>query len=143
MISKGLSEKEIARILKVNQSTISRDIRAIKKKSQELIASSVKEVLPYEYSKSIRSMEQLIKKCWEIIDDQTANWTNKNKIDIMKLLKDAIRTKLEIVNQGPVNLRAEQLEREVKELVKEDEMPRSFFTLGPPPTNPNSYEDLR
>jgi transcriptional regulator len=143
MISKGLNEKEVAKSLKVNQSTICRDIRAIKKKSQELIASSVTEVLPYEYSKSILTIEQLIKKCWEIIDDVTGKWTNKNKIDVLKLLKEAIRTKLEVVNEGPVNLRASQLEKEVKDLIKEDEVPpRSFFTLGPPP-NPNSLDDLR
>lgn len=141
MISKGLNEKEVADSLKVNQSTICRDVRAIKRKSQELVESSIKEILPYEYSKSILLMEQLIKECWVIIDDRTAKWTNKNKIDAMKLLKEAIRTKLEIVNQGPMNLRAEQLEEDVKELVKVNEMPpRSFFTLGPPP---NSYDDLR
>ncbi len=133
MVSKGLSEKEIARILKVNQSTVCRDIREIKKKSQQLITSSIVKFLPYEYGKSILSMDHLIKGCWEIIDDQTGKWTNKNKIDIMKLLKEAIRTKLEIVNQGPVNLRAEQLERAVKEAIEEDEVPqRSFFTSGLP-----------
>jgi hypothetical protein len=130
-------------VLNVNQSTISRDIGAIKEKSQELIASSVEELLPYEYKKSLLGMEQLIKECWQIINDNTGKWTSKNKIDAMKLLKEVIRTKLEIVNQGPLNLRAEQLEKEVKDLVKEVEAPpRSFFTLGPPP-NPNSLEDLR
>jgi hypothetical protein len=143
MISKGLNEKEVANSLKVNQSTICRDVRAIKKKSQEMIASSIKEVLPYEYSKSILNMEHLIKNCWEIIDDQTGKWSNKNKIDVLKLLKEAIRTKLEIVNQGPANLRATQLEIEIEDLIKEDEVrTKSFFTLGPP-HNPNSFEDLR
>lgn len=86
-------------------------------------------------------MEEIIKKCWTIINDGTGQWTNKNKLDAMKLLKDSIGTKFEILNQGPVSLRAQQMEQKVKQLVEEDEVPRkSFFTLGPPP---NSYEDLR
>jgi hypothetical protein len=58
----------------------------------------------------------------------------------LKLLKDTIRTKIEILNQGPSNLKAQQLEKEVKELVEEKEMPqKSFFVFGPP----NTYDDLR
>ena len=141
MLSQGLSEKEIARQLNVGQSTICRDLKSIKRESQKIIESILKDLLPYEYSKSILSMEQVIKECWKIINDHSGQWTNKNKIDVLKLLKEAIRTKLEIVNQGPANLRAQQLEQQVKDLVEEEQVPqKSFFVFGPPP---KPYEDLR
>jgi hypothetical protein len=64
-------------------------------------------------------------------------------LETLKVLKDTIRTKFEILNQGPANLPTQQLEQQVKDLVEENETPRkSFFVLGPPP-NPNSFEDLR
>lgn len=138
MLSQGLNEIEIAKALNVGQSTVSRDLKSIKKKSVKKIKSILADVLPFEYSKAILAMEQITKKCWQIINDDTSHWTSKNKLDAMKLLQQTIVTKFEIINQGPVSLRAQQLEREVKELVQEDEMPRrSFFTLGPPP------DDLR
>ena len=142
LVSQGLNEIEIAKSLNVVQSTVSRDLKSIKKESMRKIESILIDTLPYEYSKAVLSMEQIAKKCWKIIDDESSQWTNKNKLDAMKLLKEVTATKFEILNQGPVNLRAQQLQQQMKELLEEDEMPRSFFTLGPPP-KPNSYEDLR
>jgi hypothetical protein len=54
-------------------------------------------------------MQQLINECWTIYHDNPWQWTNKNKIDILKLLIGAIRTRFEILELGPVNLYAEQL----------------------------------
>lgn len=143
MLSQGMNEIEIAKVLNVGQSTISRDLKSIKKESMKQLESVLKDVLPYEYTKSISCMDQVIRQCWIIINDKTDQWTNKNKLDALKLLKETTRTKLEILNQGPVNLFAQQLQQKVKELVEDDEMPRrSFFTLGPPP-NQNTFEDLR
>lgn len=86
-------------------------------------------------------MEQIIKKCWTIFNEDTGQWTSKNRLDAMKLLKDTVGTKFEILNQGPVSLRAQQMEQKIKQLVEEEEVPRkSFFTLGFPTS---SYEDLR
>ena len=141
MLSQGLNETEIAKALNVRQSTICRDLKSIKKESIKKLESIMESVLPYEYSKSITSMEQIIKKCWTIINDETGQWTNKNKLDALKLVKEAIGTKFEIINQGPISLRAQQLEQKVEDSIEEDELPRrSFFTSGPPP---NPYEDLR
>jgi len=141
MLSQGFNEIEIAKALNVGQSTVSRDLKSIKKESMKKIELMLVDTLPYEYNKTILSMDQITKKCWIIINDETGQWTNKNKLDAMKLLKETIATKFEILNQGPGNLRAQQLEQQVKELVEEDELPRkSFFALGPPP---NSCEDLR
>ena len=141
MLSQGLNEIEIAKVLNVGQSTICRDIKSIKKDSQKSLESVVKEVLPYEYSKSILCMDLVIRECWTIIKNHTGQYTIKNKLDALKLLKESTITKLEILITGPINLRAQDLEKKVKDLVEKNDMPRkSFFTLGPPP---NSYEDLR
>ncbi len=137
----GFSETEIADELNVGQSTICRDINFMKKDSQKALESVVKEVLPYEYKKSISCMDLVIRECWTIIKNQTGQYTIKNKLDALKLLKESTFTKLEILITGPINLRAQELEKKVKDLVEENETPRkSFFTLG---SLPSSYEDLR
>lgn len=144
MISQGLSEKEIAEKLNIGQSTICRDLSKIKRESQKVVESVVTDVLPYEYTKSMLCLDLIIRKCWTIIDDQAGQWTNKNKMDALKLLKETTKARLEIITQGPVNLYVQKLEQEIKELgqlVREDEIvPKTFFTLGPPP---GGFGDLR
>ena len=133
-MSRGLNETEIAKELNVGQSTICRDLKSINKQSQKKIESIIENVLPYEYGKCLVSMEQVIKEGWKIYEDDTGQWTSKNKIDVLKLIKDTVRTRFEILGQGPLNLKAKQLNQKVKELTEEEnETPKSFFTLGPPP----------
>ena len=92
MLSKGLSEVEIANVLNVNQSTVCRDVKVIKKESQKVTNSILTEIMPYEHAKCIASMNHLMKGCWKIIDSKDGKWSNKSKIDAMKLLKELIRT---------------------------------------------------
>jgi hypothetical protein len=132
MLCQGLNETEIAVRLNVNQSTISRDLNAIKKASQHAILDITEKILPYELAKSIESLKQVTRKCYEIYGDDTGIWTNKDKLNALKLLRETERTKIEILLLGPVNLRAQQLEQKIKDLVEENETPRSFFPLGAP-----------
>jgi hypothetical protein len=142
LLSQGLNETEISKRLSVDQSTVSRDVRAIKKESHNVMVSIAKEVLPYEYGKCLLSIQQVIKECWIIFQDKTGQWTNKNKIDSLKLLKEATRTKFEILQQGPLNLYVNQIGEKVEELKKDQEEPaqKNFFVLGPPP---RGYNELR
>lgn len=133
MLSQGLSETEIANELNVGQSTVCRDVKSIKKESQKQIESIAEDVLPYEYNKCLVSMEQVIKEGWKIYHDTSEQWTNKNKIDILKLIKEAVRTRFEILGKGPLALNAKEVSQKVKELTEGSEIPKSFFTLGPPP----------
>ena len=144
LLSKGLNESEIAKQLNVGQSTICRDIKSIQKKSQKEIKSMMEDVLPYEFRRCMLSVEQIIKECWKIFNDTSGQWTNKNKIDSLKLIKEANSTRSEILLQGPVSLRAQQLEDKVRELVEEDEMPqKSYMNVRLPAIKGQSEEDLR
>jgi len=142
MLSHGLNESEIAVQLSVGQSTISRDVNAIKKESQRTIEQIAKKVLPYEFGKSVLSLNQITKACWNIYKDNTGLWTNKDKLNALKLLKDTERTKIEVLMQGPINLSVQQMQEELKEIVDANETgQRSFFVL-PALQRPNDG-DLR
>lgn len=144
MVSKGFNETEIAKQLNVDQSTICRDLKSIKKQSQKMIESIVQDLLPYELIKSLISIEQIIKKCWKIYDDTSGQWTNKNKMDSLKLIKEANITKNEILLQGPLSLRAQQVEEQVRQLIEESEMPKkSFMNLGLPTLKGQQEKDFR
>src|SRR4029078_4016521 len=110
MLSQGLNETEISKELNVDQSTICRDIKVIKKHSQEALQSITKDLLPYEFGRCHTTIEQLITEGWKIFQDNTGTWSNKDKINALKLVKEAIRTKVEILLQGPTTLYLQQLQ---------------------------------
>ena len=142
MLSQGLNELEIAKQLKVDQSTICRDVNSIRKQSLHALDSIAKDILPYEFNKCLGSIEQIIKKCWIIVQGNKDQWTNKDKINALKLLKETVRTKFEILCDGPTVLQVQKLEDEVNKL-KQDNDPsqRSFFVL--PALQRPSDDDVR
>lgn len=121
MLSQGLNETEISKHLKVDQSTVCRDIKVIKKQSQETIQSITKDILPYEFGRCQIAVEQLIKEGWNIFNDNSGKWTNKDKINALKLVKESIRTKVEILLQGPTALHLQQLQDKLAGLNKKIE----------------------
>ena len=83
----------------------------------------------------------MIKECWKIYQDSTGQWTNKNKIDSLKLLKEAARTKFEILQQGPTNLLIQQMQEQLKEIVESNETGQKSFFVLPALEKPN--KDMR
>ena len=141
MLSKGLSEIEISNHLNVNQSTISRDVKAIKKESQKTIQIVVSDILPFEFAKSILSLNHIIKDCWIIANDNSGRWTNKDKVNAYKLIKDTERTRFEILKNGPLNLDVVHLHEQVEQL-KEEQNSSGIKGFMPPLLHSN-LEDLK
>ena len=141
MISKGLSEIEIAEQLNVNQSTVCRDVKAIKRESQRMIQAVIDDIMPFEFGKSLLSLNCIIKDCWLIIDDDTGKRTTKDKINAMKLVKDTEITRFEILKNGPLNLEVIHLREQLEELKEEQDT--SGIKGFMPPLLHNNLEDLK
>jgi hypothetical protein len=79
-------------------------------------------------------MNLIINECWNIQKDKSDKWTNKDKLNALKLIKDAKPSRFEILMGGPVTLKAKQVCQKVKELTEENEdHQKIYFNLGPPP----------
>ena len=61
---KGFSQAEIARMLKIPKSTISRDIEYLRQEANENIRNHIQKKLPYEFSKTLQGIEEIIKESW-------------------------------------------------------------------------------
>lgn len=140
LLAQGHCESEIATELKVGQSTISRDIVALNKESLNIIKTVEKDYYPLEFRNIIDSIRQVSKKAWDIINDETEKWTNKDKINAMKLIVDVSRTKFEILQNGLLNLTVNQLREKIEKLQDQEEIPANFM---PPLLGPNNLEDLK
>lgn len=141
MLSQGLNESEIAKHLNVDQSTVCRDIKAIKRKSQKAIQAIVDDILPLEFGKSLLSLNHIIRDCWIIINDDTEKWNNKDKLNAMKLLKDIEVTRFEILKNGPLNLEVIQLRKQLEQLKEEQDTSRIKGFM--PALLHNNLEDLK
>jgi hypothetical protein len=141
LLAKGLNEYEIAVELGVGQSTVCRDVQSLNRESLKIIKTIEKDYYPIEFRNTVNSIRQVSKKAWDIINDETGNWTNKEKINAMKLVIDASRTKFEILQNGPLNLTVSQLREKLEKLDEEiDQSPRCFMPLI---LGPDNLEDLK
>jgi DNA-binding NarL/FixJ family response regulator len=61
LIAQSFTEEEIAQQLKVNQSTISRDIKALKQMSQQFVYDLARSELAYCYKQCINGIEEVKK----------------------------------------------------------------------------------
>lgn len=141
MLSQGLNESEIAKDMNVGQSTICRDIKSLKKESKNKIQVIVDDILPFEFGKSLLCLNRIIKECWIIINNESGKWTNKDKLNAMKLAKDIEVTRFEILKNGPLNLEVVHLHEQVEQL--KEEQNSSGIKGFMPPLLHNNLEDLK
>jgi IS30 family transposase len=69
LLSRSVSETEIARQLGVDQSTISRDVKVLKASCQQFVYDLAKSDLAYYYKQSIDGIEEVKKESWKIYND--------------------------------------------------------------------------
>ena len=82
LLAQSMTETEIADESNVDQSTISRDIKALKELSQRFIFDLAKSDLAYYYKQCIDGIEEVRRKGWEIFKGQNnnSNLTPKDKL---------------------------------------------------------------
>jgi IS30 family transposase len=114
-------ESEIAQKLNVDQSTISRDIKALKQMSQQFVFDLAKSDLAYHYQQCINGIDEVRRKAWELIRDgeeeeQRQSLTLKNKLSILKLIKECEEGKFALFKDGPSVLNVNSLEERIHQI---------------------------
>ena len=85
LLAQSMTETEIADELKVDQSTISRDIKVLKELSQRFVFDLATSDLVYYYKQCIDGIEEVRRKGWEIFKGQNnGNLTPKDKLLALK-----------------------------------------------------------
>jgi IS30 family transposase len=67
LLAQSMTESEIAQKLNVDQSTLSRDIKALKEQSQQFVYDLAKSDLAFYYKQCIDGIEQVARKVWEML----------------------------------------------------------------------------
>jgi hypothetical protein len=97
---KGFNQAEIARMLKIPKSTISRDIEYLREIANDTIRNHIQQKLPYEYSKCISGLEEIIKESWIVVAHSEKIGNTKDKLQSLALIKDTYNTKMDLLRNA-------------------------------------------
>jgi transcriptional regulator len=97
---KGFQQAEIARMLQISEPTISRDIEYLRERANETIRNHIQKKLPYEYTKCISGLEEIIKESWIVATEAEKNRNTKDKLQSLALIKDTYNTKMDLLTNA-------------------------------------------
>ncbi len=100
LLSKGESnQSEIARILQIDKSIISRDVSYLRQQAKENIKRYIDERLPEEYEKCLVGLTAITKEAWNIAQSTE---DNREKIQALSLAKECYSMKLDLLTNATV-----------------------------------------
>jgi DNA-binding MarR family transcriptional regulator len=100
LLSKGeINQSEIARILQVDKSIVSRDIAYLRQQAKENIKRYIDERLPEEYEKCLVGLTAITKEAWDTTH-QTED--KREKIQALSLAKECYSMKLDLLTNATV-----------------------------------------
>jgi IS30 family transposase len=114
LLAQSLTETEIAQELKVDQSTISRDVKALKEISQQFVYDLAKSDLAYYYKQSIDGIEEAKREAWRIYNDN--NISVKEKLSALKLIVESNEARFKLLSEGPSILAVKSLEERLNKI---------------------------
>jgi hypothetical protein len=99
LLSKGDSQSEIAKVLQVDLSIISRDLAYLRQQAKSNIKRYIDERLPEEYEKCLVGLTAILKEAW----NTAANSEDKReKLQALSLAKECYSMKLELLTNATV-----------------------------------------
>jgi IS30 family transposase len=118
LLAQSVTESEIAEELGVNQSIISRDIKALKEQIQQFIYDLAKSDLVYHYKQYIDGIGEVKRKAWEAYrsDDSSSSLKPKDKLLALKLAKECDESKFALFKNGPSVMNLKSLEERLNKI---------------------------
>jgi hypothetical protein len=97
--SKGHNQSEIARILQIDKSIISRDIVHIREQCKDNIKKYIDDKLPQEYEKCLTGLTAILKEAWNMVQETN---DERERIHALQLAKDCYEMKLDLLTNATV-----------------------------------------
>jgi hypothetical protein len=108
LLAQSMTETEIAKKLKVDQSTISRD-KVLKKMSQQFVYDLAKSDLAYCYKQCLDGIEEVKRRGRDIINGIN-NLTTRDKLLALKLIMECNEAKFALFKEGPTIMQVKSME---------------------------------
>ena len=109
LLAQSMTETEIAQRLKVDQSTVSRDIKELKKQSQQFVYDLAKSDLAYCYKQCLDGIEEVKRRGWDIFNGMN-NLATRDKLLALKLIMECNEAKFSLFKEGPAIMQVKSME---------------------------------
>ena len=116
LLAQSLTERQIATQLNVSQSTINRDVQALKEASQQFVYDLAKSDLSYYYKQSIDGLDEAKKQAWVIYSSTNADVQVKDRLAALKLIADCNIKKFELLQAGPAVMTMKTMEQRLSRI---------------------------
>ena len=116
LLTRGMRSYDIAKELKCDHSTISRDIAYLTSQSQKFLDDLAKKSLPMMYKQSIDGIREVIREAWNIYEstDESINWFRR--LAALKLIKESNEAQFKLLADGPVAFQLNILQTKLEEI---------------------------
>jgi IS30 family transposase len=116
LLAQSMTENEIAHELNVDQSTISRDVKALKELSQRFVYDLAKSDLSYYYKQSIDGIEEAKREAWRIYHHNNNEVSVKEKLSALKLIIEANEARFKLLSESTSILAVKVLEERLNKI---------------------------
>ena len=99
LLSKGDSQSDIAKLLQVDLSIISRDVYFLRQQAKSNIKRYVDERLPEEYEKCLVGLTAILREAWNAAQNTE---DKREKIQALSLAKECYSMKLDLLTNATV-----------------------------------------
>jgi hypothetical protein len=110
LLARSMTESEIAQMLGADQSTISRDVKALKELSKQFVYDLAKSDLAYGYKQCIDGVEY----AWSMVKNEQLG--PKDKLSVLKLIKECDEAKFTLFKDGPAIMNLKSLEEKINKI---------------------------
>ena len=122
LISKGKNRTQIAEILKVDVSTISRDYQYIGENANSILVNFFVEILPLEVTKCLSRLTSISDEAWKMAEQADKEGDMKTKATAMLLARKAALDVLNVITDNHLLIdKAYEVKKEEEKKIKEQE----------------------
>src|ERR687885_2186915 len=119
LTAQSRTESEIAQMLGVDQSTISRDIQALREESIHFVHDLAKSDLAFQFHQSVRGVDEVKRRLWDLVySDQSAI---RDRLMAYRLIMVAEETRFRLLEKGPIVMGIQTAEQKLKKILEANE----------------------
>ncbi|MGH9964388.1 MAG: hypothetical protein ACRD5E_06135 [Nitrososphaeraceae archaeon] len=97
--TRGLNQEQIAQELRIDQSTVSRDLHLVQQESKNHVEKYMREDILLEYLRYLVGSNEITRTLWEMV--QNKDTTRKEKMNAISLLMQIYDSRLQRLTAGP------------------------------------------
>jgi transposase len=118
MLAQSMMEEEIAEKLGVDQSTVSRDVRALKEESQQFMYDLAKSDLAYYYKQCLDTIHEAERIIWETYWNKE-HYTvaeRKERLQLAKTIIESVQARFSMFKDGPSVMSIKSMEERLEDI---------------------------